>query len=257
MVRAASLDPMPERVIHRTIEARDAGRVSDATKLSHASGADLVSGQIGPDEYRIILFADREELWDANSRRHGMPLSFRNIDLRTGAGNLSKKQPLAKAIGHTGTTVLDATAGLGHDAALLACMGWTILAIERDPFIATLLAISRDDARRCDDLWSRLETNLTTMCGDAIELVQTHKPDVIYLDPMFSARRKSSALPKKPAQVLQALTVAGGDTELLAAARGGAGRVVVKRPHDGPPIEPDPTLVFSGRLVRYDVYLQQ
>lgn len=248
---------MSERVIHRTIEARDVGRVSDATKLAHAAGADLVSGKIGPDEYRIVLFADREELWDASSRRHGMPLSFRNIDLRTGAGNLSKKQPLAKAIGHTGTTVLDGTAGLGHDAALLACMGWTILAIERDPFIATLLAISRDDARRSDDLWSRLETNLTTMCGDAVELVQLHTPDVIYLDPMFSARRKSSALPKKPAQVLQALTVAGGDAELLAAARGGASRVVVKRPHDGPPIESDPTLVFSGRLVRYDVYLQQ
>ena len=131
------------------------------------------------------------------------------------------------------------------------------LAIERDPFIATLLAISREDARRNDDLWSRLELNLTTKCGDAIELIQNHTSDVIYLDPMFSARRKSSALPKKPAQVLQALAVAGGDIKLLAAARQKAGRVVVKRPHDGPAIEPDPTLVFSGRLVRYDVYLQQ
>ena len=248
---------MSERVIHRTVEARDSGRVSDAKRIAQASMADLVSSQIGPDEYRIVLFADREELWDASSRRHGMPLSFRNIDLRTGAGNLSKKQPLAKAIGSSATTILDATAGLGHDAALFACMGWTTLAIERDPFIATLLAISREDARRNDDLWSRLELNLTTKCGDAIELIQDYTSDVIYLDPMFSARRKSSALPKKPAQVLQALAVAGGDTKLLAAARQKAGRVVVKRPHDGPPIEPDPTLVFGGRLVRYDVYLQQ
>ncbi|MDG1838312.1 MAG: class I SAM-dependent methyltransferase [Phycisphaerales bacterium] len=248
---------MSERVIHRTVEARDHGRVADATKLAHASGADLVSGQIEQDEYRIVLFDDREELWDTNSRRHGMPLSFRNIDLRTGAGNLSKKQPLAKAIGSAATTILDATAGLGHDAALLACMGWTTLAIERDPFIATLLAISRDDARRCDDLWSRLETNLTIKCGDAIELIQNYTPDVIYLDPMFSARRKSSALPKKPAQVLQALAAAGGEAKLLAAARRSVSRVVVKRPQDGPPIEADPTLVFNGRLVRYDVYLQQ
>jgi 16S rRNA (guanine1516-N2)-methyltransferase len=94
-------------------------------------------------------------------------------------------------------------------------------------------------------------------CGDAIELIQNYTPDVIYLDPMFSARRKSSALPKKPAQVLQALAVAGGEAKLLAAARRSVGRVVVKRPQDGPPIEADPTLVFSGRLVRYDVYLQQ
>ena len=65
---------------------------------------------------------DREELWDAQCRRHGMPLGFRDIDRRTGTGNLSHKQPIARAVGSGARMVADLTAGFGHDACLLACL---------------------------------------------------------------------------------------------------------------------------------------
>jgi 16S rRNA (guanine1516-N2)-methyltransferase len=186
-----------------------------------------------------------------------MPLSFQRIDRRVGAGNLSHKQPLGRAIGATAETIVDATAGLGHDACLLACMGWKVTAIERDPFIATMLSIAHHDAVRCAELWSVLRDGLTIRSGSAEAILESldPRPDVVFLDPMFCAKRRGSALPKKPAQVLQALAEVGEDEPLLTAARRAADRVVVKRPTGGPPIVGDPDLVFKGRLVRYDVYL--
>ncbi len=150
--------------------------------------------------------------------------------------------------------VIDATAGLGHDASLIACMGWQVIGIERDPFLAAALDLSLRDATRCDELQVMLSGRLEFRCGDATTMLPTMEADVVYLDPMFTARRKQSALPKKPAQILQALVDPGDDEALLAAARTQADRVVVKRPTGGPPIA-EPDLVFPGRLVRYDVYL--
>ena len=69
----------------------------------------------------------------------GFSVDFTGIDLRTGTGNLSRKQPLPRAIGKETKTVVDATAGLGHDAVLLACMGYDVIAVERSPIVAALL----------------------------------------------------------------------------------------------------------------------
>ena len=241
---------------HRSVESRTRDRVDEAASIAERAAAELREGRIVEGEYRIVLFDDREELWDAASRRRGMPLSFRSLDRRTGAGNLSRKQPLCKAVGGAAKTVIDATAGLGHDAALLACMGWRVTAIERDPFLATLLELSRADAERDPELWSTLASGLEVCRGDATRRLVSMRADVVYLDPMYATRRKSSALPRKPAQVLQAIASPSDDAALLQAAQQAASRVVVKRPSDGPPIQADPDLTFSGRLVRYDVYLE-
>jgi 16S rRNA (guanine1516-N2)-methyltransferase len=238
----------------RSIESRCPDRLVEAAELAVSSGATHTSDPIGADEYRIILFEDREELWDVHSRRHGLPLSFRGLDRRIGGGNLSRRQPLGRAIGSKAVSVVDATAGLGHDASLLACMGWRVTAIERDPFLAVALDLSLRDADRCGDLHAMLEGRLDFRHGDAIEMLPSLEADVVYLDPMYTGRRMRSALPRKPAQVLQALAQVGDDAVLLAAARARADRVVVKRPMDGPSIT-EPDLVFKGRLVRYDVYL--
>ena len=238
----------------RSVQSRCPDRVTEAAEMAALSGAKHSGDPIVDDEYRIVLFEDREELWDIHARRHGMPLSFRGLDRRTGAGNLSRKQPLGRAIGSKATVVIDATAGLGHDASLLACMGWQVIGIERDPFLAAALDLSLRDAARCDELQDMLSGQLEFHCGDATSMLPTMEADVVYLDPMFTGRRSRSALPKKPAQVLQALVDPGDDQTLLAAARDRATRVVVKRPSDGPAIA-EPDLIFPGRQVRYDVYL--
>ena len=71
-------------------------------------------------------------------KHNGQRVDFSKIDRRVGAGNLSKKQPLPKAIGEH-STVIDATAGFGLDAARLAMMGYHVKAIEQSPIISAML----------------------------------------------------------------------------------------------------------------------
>ncbi len=240
-----------------TVEARDPGRVDDARRIAAALDTRVRSGPLHDKELRIMLLADGAELWDASSRKHGMPLSFAALDLRTGAGNLSRKQPLAKAIGTRATTVLDATGGWGHDAVLLACMGWTVTCVERVPLLAQAQALALHHAHSLPPLAEAIGGRLQLHHGDSSAVMrQLPQHDVIYLDPMFELRR-GSALPKKPAQLLQRITGRDDDAPaLLDLARTLSGRVVVKRPDDGQSLGPAPDLQFKGRLVRYDVYLQ-
>lgn len=240
-----------------TVEARAERRREEARQLAKALGTRMQTGKVREDELRIVLLEDGAELWDASVRRHGMPLSFKSLDLRTGAGNLSHKQPLAKAIGSKATTVLDATGGWGHDAALLACMGWEVTCVERVGLLAHAQALAIAQAQTYPPLADALAGRLVSHHGDSsVLMARLPRHDVIYLDPMFEPR-KGSALPKKPAQLLQRIVGQDlGAPDLLAQARTCAARVVVKRPNDGQVLAANPDLQFKGRLVRYDVYLQ-
>jgi len=190
-------------------------------------------------------------------------------------------QPLFRAIGlrkgsHHRPTVLDATAGFGEDAWLLASKGCSILAIERNVVIATLL---RDALRRAAEPQPTIAERISVLhedsrevlrallneghlslpaeqpwhspaepdqpgepdretgeADDSRDLIHWPRPEVVYIDPMFPAARK--AMERKPMRVLRQL--AGGDVdsgEMLALALQVAGhRVVAKRPRKAPPL---------------------
>jgi 16S rRNA (guanine1516-N2)-methyltransferase len=203
-------------------------------------------------------------------------VDFSKIDIRTGSGGLSKKQPLVKAFGQRVRTIIDATAGLGHDAFLLACCGFEVTAIERNLVVFSLL---RDGLRRAQ-LDPRLRAascdRLRITRGDARELLRqsvapshqatfagacsptlTEPPDAIFIDPMFPPKRKKSALAKKSIRLVRQLVGDDADAgELLEIALQAArNRVVVKRADDAPPLRDKPSLSFGGKLTRYDVYL--
>ena len=83
-----------------TVQSRWEGGLQKAREISSDLGIDVSEGQRVPSgEYRIVILEDRVELWDESTRKHGMPLDFRSIDLRTGSGSLSHIQPMARAIG--------------------------------------------------------------------------------------------------------------------------------------------------------------
>ncbi|MCZ6834482.1 MAG: class I SAM-dependent methyltransferase [Planctomycetota bacterium] len=190
----------------------------------------------------------------------GYTVDFSDIDLRTGPGNLSRKQPLAKAIGKDTQTVVDATAGLGHDAFLLACMGFEVMAVERSPVIGRLLQDGLRRALESPVHAERLKDRLQVTIGDAkafLESMKT-KPDVVYVDPMYPPKRKQSALAKKHIRLVRDIVGNDEDAESLAQAalRIAQRRVVVKRPNHAPPLLDEPDLQFKGKLVRYDVYLK-
>ncbi len=156
-------------------------------------------------------------------------------------------------------TVVDATAGLGRDAFLLAYYGCRVTAVERSPIVAALLRDGFERASAEVELQERLADRLQIVCADAREwlrrLPAIEAPEVVYLDPMYPARG-GSALAKKEMRVLR--QVVGDDPdagELYEAARSIAQqRVVVKRPRLAAPIAPDPTRQYVDKTTRYDVY---
>jgi 16S rRNA (guanine1516-N2)-methyltransferase len=155
--------------------------------------------------------------------------------------------------------VLDATAGLGHDAALLACMGYQVTAVERSPIIAALLKDGLARALADERYREALGGRLRVIVGEAREILGglDEAPDAIYLDPMFPPKRKASALAKKGVRLLR--RVVGDDedaSELFeAAVARSVPRLVVKRPTSAPPLRPGPVASFTGKLARYDVYV--
>jgi 16S rRNA (guanine1516-N2)-methyltransferase len=171
-------------------------------------------------------------------------------------------QLIAKAVGLQKTRkplhVLDATAGLGQDAFVLASLGCQVTLFERSPIIHALLS---DGLARAalNEQSAPLAARMVLQPGNTIEWLakaQQGCADVIYLDPMFPHREKS-ALVKKEMQVFR--TVVGDDDdspELLAAALAVATyRVVVKRPRKAEPVRgPEPTTRIEGKSSRYDIY---
>jgi 16S rRNA (guanine1516-N2)-methyltransferase len=171
------------------------------------------------------------------------------------------KQPL---------TVLDATAGLGRDSFVLASRGFAVIAIEREPIIAALLADGLARAGIADTAVAEIAALITLQQAEAVDylanLSEHERPDVIYLDPMFAPAQKS-ALVKKDMRLFQQLLhrpltsqslaeQQQADALLLQTARNNARlRVVVKRSAKAQPLAalaPDYTL--SGKAVRFDVY---
>ena len=170
-------------------------------------------------------------------------------------------QMIAKAVGiqpGIRPTLLDATAGLGRDAFVLAELGCTLTLIERQPLIAALLEDGLARAMQASEIAAIVE-RMHLMCGNAITLMQaweTEPPQVIYLDPMFPHRDKSAQV-KKEMRLFRPL--AGNDDdapELLAAALALAThRVVVKRPRKAPAIAGEPPgYMLEGKSSRFDIY---
>lgn len=172
-------------------------------------------------------------------------------------------QLIAKAVGlkpGIRPSVFDATAGLGQDSFVLATLGCHVLAAERSPVVYALLADGLQRARlqaQADQM--DILHRITLLSADAVSWLNAQPSvvaDVIYLDPMFPAREKSS-LVKKEMRYFKAIVGADADSEaLLAAALLKAKyRVVVKRPRLAPCIEGTArTLSIDGKSSRYDIY---
>ncbi|MDI9246102.1 class I SAM-dependent methyltransferase [Marinobacter sp. CHS3-4] len=171
-------------------------------------------------------------------------------------------QLIAKAVGLQKTResidVVDATAGLGQDAFVLASLGCRVRMFERSPIVHALLSdgLARASLNAaCADILQ----NMTLESGDSREWLAGCEPgsvDVVYLDPMFPHRDKS-ALVKKEMQVFR--QVVGDDADsagLLEAALSAARyRVVVKRPRKAESLPgPAVTTKIEGKSSRYDVY---
>lgn len=172
-------------------------------------------------------------------------------------------EAVAKAVGlkkNQPCKVIDATAGLGKDAFILASLGADLILLERSAQVAALL---REGLAKLEDdvLRNKMHLVETEACEYLAQVNPLDYPDVIYCDPMFPKRQKS-ALVKKEMQYLQAILsqespLLYNEEALLKLALSKAKkRVVVKRPRTGPYIAGlKPSFSQLSKSNRFDIYL--
>nr|WP_202403650.1 16S rRNA (guanine(1516)-N(2))-methyltransferase RsmJ [Pantoea sp. Taur] len=189
------------------------------------------------------------------------------VDFVTGAMAHRRKfgggrgEAVAKAVGIKGgylPDVIDATAGLGRDAFVLAALGCRVRMLERHPVVAALL----DDGLRrgYEDAeiggWLRERLTLLHVVSQQALSDITPAPDVVYLDPMYPHRQKS-AMVKKEMRVFQSLVGPDEDADALLepARRLAKKRIVVKRPDYAPPLAGIATQsAVVTKSHRFDIY---
>lgn len=182
-----------------------------------------------------------------------------------------KGQMIAKAVGVKAGVypkVLDATAGLGKDAFVLATLGCSVQMLERSPVVHALLLDGLVRAREFsayeDPALAKIIARMELLAVDSHDylahLPDDNRPDVIYLDPMFPDRQKTADVKKEMAAFHH---VVGKDEDadaLLEKALANANyRVVVKRPRKAPPlgqktVNKTPSFQLEGKSSRYDIY---
>ncbi|QFT55102.1 class I SAM-dependent methyltransferase [Microbulbifer sp. THAF38] len=178
-----------------------------------------------------------------------------------------KAQPVAKAVGlrpgfHP--RILDATAGLGRDAFVLAAQGCEVRMLERNPVVRLLLLDGLRRLREASVTDSELAeiARLLSLADEDVPaaewLAQQDEESwpVVYLDPMFPPRGKSAKV-KKEMVAFHHLVGEDQDADdlLEPALRACYYRTVVKRPKLAPYLaEKKPALSFEGKSGRFDIY---
>jgi 16S rRNA (guanine1516-N2)-methyltransferase len=175
-----------------------------------------------------------------------------------------RRQPLARAVGlmrgHL-PEIVDATAGLGRDAFVLACLGCRVHLVERSPIVGALLRDALSRAEADPHIGVLVRERMTLTVADAREYLlcdgSIDAPDVVYLDPMYP-RRSKSALPGKEMRFLRGVVGEDHDAPALleVALSRARQRVVVKRPRLAPSLAgPDPTTRIVSKTTRFDIYV--
>lgn len=153
---------------------------------------------------------------------------------------------------------IDATAGLGQDAFLLAAAGFEVYMFEQNAVIAALLSDGLLRATNSEKL-AGITSRMHLKCQNSICALQAlnFTPDVVYLDPMFAKREKNAAT-KKKFQLLRKLEApCTNENELLkAAVCAKPKKVVVKRLPKAEYLAcVKPAYNICGKAVRYDCIL--
>jgi 16S rRNA (guanine1516-N2)-methyltransferase len=178
--------------------------------------------------------------------------------LRFGGG---RGQALAKAMGlRAGKTpmIVDATAGLGRDAFLLASLGAQVVLIERSEEMHSLLVQGMKRAVQEGGEFSEIIGRMTLMKGDAKDLLPELSGEAILIDPMHPPRNNSALVKRELRQVRE---IVGTDVDAVdlvrVALETARNRVVLKWPAKADPINGIRACSHKiiGKSTRYDVFM--
>ena len=152
-------------------------------------------------------------------------------------------------------SAVDATAGLGEDALLLAAVGFSVQLYEYDPVIAALLQDALQRAAKIPEL-SEIAGRMEFHEGNSITALHKMEksPDLILLDPMFPGSQQTG-LVKKKFQLLRQLEQPCSDEDDLiqAAIAAHPHKIIIKRPVKGPYLGGiRPAYSIFGKGIRFD-----
>lgn len=160
--------------------------------------------------------------------------------------------------------IWDCTAGLGVDSFLLAAKNCRVTLFERSPVLALLLGQALSKASQDNEIKS-IVSRMKLVPVDSIDALRKintinkiDKPDVILIDPMFPAKRKSAQV-KGEMQMLQRFLGKDGDALNLVnlALASSCPRIVVKRPANGGDLDGlVPTVSYTAKANRFDVFIR-
>ncbi|MDO4642583.1 MAG: class I SAM-dependent methyltransferase [Cardiobacteriaceae bacterium] len=204
-------------------------------------------------DYYLHWQHDTYYLCDYQQRHPPLTLDFSDAKYSQRSGS----ETLPKALrGMTEAHIVDATAGWGKDAWLLASRGFSLTLYERNPYLHTLLATALHQAQN-NTKTAIIANRLQLVHADAACVLQPNSVDAVYLDPMYPERRKNAKV-KKHMQALQQLLGSeenDGATLLSRARLAAKQRVIVKRPqHAAPLAEAPPSYSIHAPNTRYDIY---
>ena len=170
-------------------------------------------------------------------------------------------QNLAKAVGfkfNKNRTIIDATAGLGYDAFILASLGANVTLIERSEKIYDLLKAAISEAKLYGGEISKIVNRMNLLFGDSKDILPNIAPEVILIDTMYKDRKKS-ALVKNDMRLVREVVGSDSDhVELINVALNNASkRVVIKQPRYAEPLKDIKACSHQilGKTIRYDVYI--
>jgi 16S rRNA (guanine1516-N2)-methyltransferase len=170
-------------------------------------------------------------------------------------------QNLAKAVGmksNKNRTIVDATAGLGYDAFILASLGANVTLIERSKIMHNLLQEGISEAKSFGGEISGIISRMNLIFGDSKFILPDLLPEVILIDTMYKDRKKT-ALVKNDMRLVR--DIVGSDSDYIqlidVALNQASNRVVIKQPRYADQI--DNIKPYShqilGKTIRYDVYM--
>ncbi|WGE31449.1 class I SAM-dependent methyltransferase [Actinobacillus genomosp. 2] len=245
---------MTIQLINESSNAEKFQQICDKWQLTHAQSSSLA----------LVLTDERLELRKLDEPKLGaIAVNFVDGTMahrrKFGGG---RGEAVAKAVGIKGDylpTVIDATAGLGRDAFVLAAIGCKVLLVERNPVVAALLEDGLTRAYADPEIGSFMQERMILSDVRNIAQLDTQQQtaDVVYLDPMYPHKQKS-ALVKKEMRVFQHLVGADLDSDdfFVPAKALARKRVVVKRPDYAPFLaEQKPDFSQTTKNHRFDVYL--
>ncbi|MDD3223042.1 MAG: class I SAM-dependent methyltransferase [Lachnospiraceae bacterium] len=248
---------MTKEQVRLIVFAGQGGDIEKAQALAAHLKVDMTQIKSETDGFDLVLMLDSEGIALVSD---GMVLrqDFKRMLPRLRQSRLQGEM-LVRAAKIKGAdyplTVIDATAGLGEDAFLLAAAGFSVRLYEYNPVIAALLRDGLEHAASVPELEDIVRRMVLIEADSVVELPKlTVAPDVILLDPMFQERKKSGLIKKKFQLIHQLEYPCGDEVSLVQAAMALRPRkVVIKRTRKAPYLaDVKPNYSLEGKVIRYD-----